>query len=116
MAEAQVSQLSRQAVQIFPLASASTPVVNILEAGQVVTQVSAVAGLPVPFIKKLVAVHLMQTVAEAWLPQLVIGVTQLVVVATKGLAQVSTQVSTELVVVFSLGEVQRLQTVAEVWA
>ena len=72
VAEAQVSQLSRQAVQIFPLASASTPVVNILEAGQVATQVSAVTGVPVPFIKKLVAVHLVQTELEAWVPQLVI--------------------------------------------
>ena len=52
VAEIQVSQLSRQAAQIFPLVSASAPVVNILEAGQVATQVSAVGEVPVPLIKK----------------------------------------------------------------
>ena len=52
VAEIQVSQLDRQGEQIFPLGSLSTPDENILEAGQVATQVSGVGGVPVPLIKK----------------------------------------------------------------
>lgn len=115
VAEEQVSQLSRQAVQIFPLGSVSSPDENILEAGQVATQVSAVSGVPVPLIKKLVAMHLVQTELEAWVPQLVIAAAQLVLIGVKPFGQVSTQVSTELTVCFSLGKEQVVQTVAEVW-